>query len=189
MKTVILIGDSIRAGYQPTVAAELSDVADVWGPEQNGGDSNNVLTHLHEWVIERKADLVHINCGLHDCKRDINNENIQVPLEDYKDNLYEIFRRVTEETDSRMLWTLTTPVNEENHRTLKNFVRLNSDIEACNLAARQIAAQYDVPVNDLHAFVNDIGPERILQPDGVHYTEGGYKALGKTVAAFIGNHL
>ena len=49
-------------GYQDAVQQELGDAAAVWGPELNGGNSRNVLTHLDEWVLFRKPDLVKINC-------------------------------------------------------------------------------------------------------------------------------
>ncbi|HEY66459.1 MAG TPA: hypothetical protein G4O02_18060 [Caldilineae bacterium] len=45
--SVVLIGDSIRMGYEPFVWEMLQGVADVWGPEENGGTSQNVLDHLH----------------------------------------------------------------------------------------------------------------------------------------------
>ena len=55
MKKVILVGDSIRMGYQASVVKELEGVAEVWGPEQNGGNSANILAHLDEWVIAKDA--------------------------------------------------------------------------------------------------------------------------------------
>ena len=66
MKKLILIGDSIRMGYQAAVIRELIGLADVWAPEQNGGNSANILKHLDEWVLRQSPDIVHINCGLHD---------------------------------------------------------------------------------------------------------------------------
>src|SRR4051812_1545412 len=46
---VVLIGDSIRLGYAPAVAARLTGKAVVISPPENGGDSINVLAHLDEW--------------------------------------------------------------------------------------------------------------------------------------------
>ena len=48
MERVILIGDSIRKGYQEIVRQELVGEVEVWGPEENGRDSQNVLNHLDE---------------------------------------------------------------------------------------------------------------------------------------------
>ena len=68
MKKVILIGDSIRMGYQPTVQQALLNQAHVWVPQENGGTSTNVLAHLDEWILSHRPDIVHLNCGLHDLK-------------------------------------------------------------------------------------------------------------------------
>src|SRR5262245_20817742 len=58
---VVLIGDSIRLGYAPRVAARLSGKAVVVSPTENGGDSASVLAHLDEWVLREKPDVVHLN--------------------------------------------------------------------------------------------------------------------------------
>ena len=42
MQQLILIGDSIRMGYQADVIRELTELADVWAPTQNGGNSANI---------------------------------------------------------------------------------------------------------------------------------------------------
>src|SRR5688572_10750333 len=65
---VLLIGDSIRMGYAPIVARKLAGKAIVVTLPANGGDSANVLRNLDEWVVGEKADIVHLNCGLHDLK-------------------------------------------------------------------------------------------------------------------------
>ncbi len=80
MKKLVLVGDSIRMGYQACVRKELSGLSDVWVPEQNGGNSTNVQKHLDEWIISQMADVVHINCGLHDLKRDFDAEETAIPL-------------------------------------------------------------------------------------------------------------
>jgi len=46
-KLVVLVGDSIRMGYQAEVATRLADIAEVWGPEENGGNSANLLKLAH----------------------------------------------------------------------------------------------------------------------------------------------
>ena len=79
MQQVLLIGDSIRMGYQETVARQLCDVAEVWGPEQNGGDSANVRAHLEEWALSRPAAVLHLNCGLHDLKRPFDTGRVRPP--------------------------------------------------------------------------------------------------------------
>jgi isoamyl acetate esterase len=70
MKTVILIGDSIRLGYQDVVRQKLAGTAEVWGPAENGGGSRNVLRHLDSWALEKTPAVAHLNCGLHDVKQE-----------------------------------------------------------------------------------------------------------------------
>ena len=58
-----LIGDSVCQSYHPYVQEELKGFANVWVP--GGGTSQIVLSHLDEWVISKKADVVHLNADLH----------------------------------------------------------------------------------------------------------------------------
>ena len=53
---VVLIGDSIRMGYQPFVARKLEGRADVWGPPVNCRHSLWALDHFGPWVAERQPD-------------------------------------------------------------------------------------------------------------------------------------
>lgn len=190
MNNCILIGDSIRLGYQETVESELAGQAEFWKPEENGGTSANVLAHLDEWVISRKPDVVHINCGLHDIARSPeNNKNTRVSFDDYQKNVRTIFERVRNETDALLLWARTTPVIEVRHNSgRKGFDRLNADIDQYNAAVDAIAAEMNVPVNDLNKVVLDADYESFMTEDGVHYLPEGSALLGRAVAAFIKAH-
>ena len=186
MKRVTLIGDSIRHGYQATVIAELADVAEVWGPQQNGGTSANVLEHLDAWVLQRAADVIHMNCGLHDIARlDDNHGEPRIELDAYCRNLRAIFTTITERTDAKLIWCRTTPVNEARHNAVKGFGRFNADIDRYNAAADAIAAELGLLIHDLNAVVIAAGADAIRTPDGVHYTPEGSQLLGKAVADFI----
>ena len=66
---IVLIGDSIRLSYAPTVVEQLAGKAVVVNPSANGGDSSNVLRHLDEWIIRERPAVVHINCGIHDTEK------------------------------------------------------------------------------------------------------------------------
>jgi lysophospholipase L1-like esterase len=184
MKKVILIGDSIRIGYSPFVARELEGEAEIWGPEANGGTSRNILANLDEWVIARDADVVHINCGLHDLARDWDEDGtprvVRVPLEEYSPNVRRILSRI-QESGKKVIWATTTPVHEENHKS-KGFDRLEGDVLRYNEAATRVAGELGVPVNDLYRVVQDAGEASGLLPDGVHFTPEGSTRLGNAVA-------
>jgi lysophospholipase L1-like esterase len=191
MKKVILIGDSIRAGYQPRVARVLKGEAEVWGPQENGGTSRNVLAHLDEWVLGREADIVHLNCGLHDLARDPDEngkiQDVRVPLEEYERNVREILSRI-QASGRKICWATTTPVHEENHRKVKTMERHEADIEKYNAAALRVARELNVPVDDLNRVVSEAGDESGMRLDGVHYTEEGSARLGQAVAQFLRAH-
>jgi hypothetical protein len=59
MKQVIIIGDSIAMAYGPLVQDSLAGWAEVWQPKENAGTSANVLAHLTQWALDRRADLIH----------------------------------------------------------------------------------------------------------------------------------
>lgn len=181
MKKVILIGDSIRMGYQAEVIRQLTGLADVWAPEQNGGTSANILAHLDEWVLRRSPDIVHVNCGLHDIKKDFDTAQPATPLDVYEANVQQIIGRISAETHSTVIWATTTPVNEAWHHQRKGFDRFEADVTAYNDAAVGVAKALGIPINNLFEVVS----QDYLQPDGVHFTPAGSALLGKAVADYI----
>ncbi len=185
MKTVVLIGDSIRIGYQEVVCEQLAGRAAVWGPEQNGGTSENVLAHLEEWVLARRADVVHINCGLHDLKREFGGDAAAIPLGRYADNVRKILARLRAETNATVIWALTTPVNQAWHHQNKPFDRFEADVVAYNAVAADIARTLDIVTHDLFSTINAAGRDDLLLPDGVHFKPEGYALLGKSVAECV----
>ena len=185
MKTVVLIGDSIRMGYENTVRQTLRGLAEVRSPEDNGGNSGNVLCHLEEWVTALRPHVVHVNCGLHDLKTEFGQTQRAVPLDEYSGNVKRILSLLKAGTDAVVLWASTTPVNETLHHKNKPFDRFERDVAAYNSAAAEAAGELGVPINDLYSCINRIGPDRYLTSDGVHFTQEGYELLGAAVAAFI----
>lgn len=182
---VVLVGDSIRRGYQETVSRELEGWARVWGPEENGGTSVKILSHLDEWVIRHQPEVLHINCGLHDLKKAFGQTDAKVPLDTYADNLRKIITRVQKETGAVVIWALTTPVNEVWHHRKKSFDRFEKDVAAYNKVASEVVREMKVETNDLFALVTNRGRDELLLPDGVHFKPEGYALLGKAVADSI----
>ncbi|MDE2809164.1 MAG: GDSL-type esterase/lipase family protein [Gemmatimonadota bacterium] len=185
---IVLIGDSIRMGYQNHVASQLAGRAEVWAPKPNGGDSRNVLAHLDQWVLARQPDVVHVNCGLHDLKRAFGAASA-VPLDEYERNVRQILQRLQRELNGAVVWATTTPVDENLHHQNKGFDRLEADVEAYNVAARAVAEDLGVPIDDLFAVVQQKGKARLLTQDGVHFTEEGSRLLGRVVAECVWGHL
>ncbi len=181
---LVLIGDSIRGGYQETVRRELEPGIRVRAPEPNGGDSRKVLAHLDEWVLNRPPDVAHLNCGLHDLATPFDSGQARVPLEEYGGNVARIFERV-QAAGIRPVWATITPVDEVRHHRNKSFDRFEADVEAYNRAALGAAEAAGVAVNDLFGVVESAGRQSLLRDDGVHFTDEGSRLLGEAVAAFV----
>jgi lysophospholipase L1-like esterase len=189
MKKVVLIGDSIRMGYEPVVTAEMQGEAEVWGPEANGAHTVNVLLNLGAWALKRDADIVHVNAGLHDLKTvTYEGRDTVVPLSHYRENVAAILRHIRENTDAAVVWATTTPVDHERahaaHAGARDFSRYHEDVIAFNSAAVEVAEAMGVPVNDLYSVIAQ-GDTGWLADDGVHFAPEGYGALGRAVAEFL----
>ncbi|MDF3127914.1 SGNH/GDSL hydrolase family protein [Kiritimatiellaeota bacterium B1221] len=124
---IFLIGDSISVQYGPYLEAHLKGVMhyahkkglnqalrDLNVPQgANSGDSGRVLNFLetHRDAAELDVDLILLNCGLHDIKRDAASGKIQVPIDQYRKNLEQIVRQV-EAMQPSLVWISTTPCDE-----------------------------------------------------------------------------
>jgi dienelactone hydrolase/lysophospholipase L1-like esterase len=182
----VLVGDSIRLGYAPAVAARLMGKAVVISPPENGGDSANVLAHLDEWVFGQKPDVVHLNCGLHDLKRFRKGGHHQVEVDQYVDNLRRIVARIRQGTDAALVFADTTPILDDRHaRRGADFDRTEADVRRYNDAAVAVMSELGVPVHDLHWVVEQGGVQSMLGPDGTHYTTAGSDRLAEAVADCI----
>jgi lysophospholipase L1-like esterase len=184
MDKVLLIGDSIRMGYEDIVRRGLEGVAEVWAPKENGRDSRNVLAHAESWMARQSATLIHVNCGLHDIKRPPGSVEPAVPLQEYRRNVRQILTGALE-SGATAIWALTTPVNQEWHHENKPFDRFQRDVIAYNGAAAAIARELGAEVEDLYQLIMHAGRDRLLLHDGVHYNVEGYRLLGDAVAERI----
>ena len=184
MLKVTLIGDSVCMAYQPLVADRLRGQAEVWGPEGNGGTSRNVLSHLNAWALSRRADVLHLNCGLHDLAIEPDGAN-RIALDEYESNLRAIAGRIAEGFAGRVIWGTTTPVIDEWHRRNKSFERHQADVVRYNEAALSVVREQGGEVNDLHEVIVRARPELCLSADGVHMNDRGNQLLAEAVAAAV----
>jgi lysophospholipase L1-like esterase/poly(3-hydroxybutyrate) depolymerase len=177
-------------GYAEGVAERLQGKAHVVSPAANGGDSANVLKNLATWASAEQPDLIHLNCGLHDLKRDRQTERYQVDLAQYEANLREIVARIRQETSAALVFATTTPIHDARHvQRGAGFDRFDADVERYNTVALAVMRELDVPVHDLNALVRDAGPEEMLRADGTHYTPEGNTLLAEAVADCIARQL
>ncbi|OGF66896.1 MAG: hypothetical protein A2Y62_01515 [Candidatus Fischerbacteria bacterium RBG_13_37_8] len=182
--TILLIGDSICMGYRPLVQQYLIDKVHILGIPENGGDSANLLRNIDEWMINPEADLLHINCGLHDLKFFRDTRTYQQSCDIYANNLRTIIKKL-QGAKKQVVWATTTPVIDERHNAIKEFNRYEKDVERYNSTAYEIMLDAGIIINDLHSVImnNDIGT--CLMPDGVHMTTHGNQLLARAVSDFM----
>jgi len=193
-KRITLIGDSIRIGYQDIVRELLAERAEIWSPESNCMHSVHHLFHIQPWYVEPAADIIHFNFGLWDCRRlERGGAENAVPVEVFARNLDFILRMVRAATSARLVWATITPVVQDRYNARFSLpqdpCRVASDVELYNAAAAPVLLRHGILVNDLHAFVEEQGRERLICDDGVHYTEQGARLLGEQVAKVLSSDL
>ena len=187
---VVLVGDSIRMGYAPLVAELLKGKANVISSKTNGGDSARVLANLDAWVIQEQPAVVHFNCGLHDLKFTRKTNMPQVPLDQYEANLKAIVERLQKETKAKLIFATTTPIVDERHAKRKGaFDRQEADVLRYNEVAQKVMKNAGIEINDLHTFVVEQGTEKMLRPDGTHYSEANSRKLAKLVTDAVSKYL
>jgi lysophospholipase L1-like esterase len=188
MPKVVLIGDSIRMGYEPVVRQELTGEAEVWASAENAGTSENVREHLEAWVVGQRPALVHVNCGLHDIRTAFGASAKAIGIGAYRANVARIVATALE-TGAQVIWATTTPVNHAWHHANKDFDRFEADVRAYNEVAVEVARSLGASLNDLYSLVMAAGRDALLLPDGVHFKPIGYELLGKTAAQAIRTYL
>lgn len=183
---VVLIGDSIRMGYQPLVIQKLEGKAEVWGPAQNCRHSLWALDHFQEWVADQNPDLVHVNFGIHDASIQPDGEH-QILLAQYRLCLKRFISKVRQLDVARMIWATTTPMYtpEDNVPMDQWPKRLAADIDGYNAAALAIVQAEGLAVNDLHDVIMRNDYTKCLSQDGCHMTELGNEVLSDAVAKVV----
>lgn len=186
---VVLIGDSIRMGYQPLVA-EKCHAAEVWGPAQNGRHSLWALDHFDEWVAAQTPDLVHVNFGIHDASIQADGGH-QILLPQYRLCLQRFIARIRQLSGTKMIWATTTPLyaNQPGKPMSEWPIREKAEIALYNAAALEIVHSEGLPVNDLHDVIMHNGFSKCLGEDGCHMTEFGNEVLSDAVVKAIDAHI
>jgi len=199
MKRLYVVGDSISIQYGPYLAQALRGVMHYARKEgeaeallnldrpqgANGGDSSMVLAFLQGMQAQGgiAADLLLVNCGLHDIKTDPQSNAKQVPLVDYRANLQAIVATVRA-MGPTLVWLRTTPCDEMIHNQRQaTFHRFAADCIAYNQAADTIMRQAGVPMIDLYTFTHNLGPD--LYCDHVHFHEAIRTQQGAFIAGWV----
>ena len=160
MKKVILIGDSIRQGYDKFVKMALEGSAEVYFPQENCRFAQYVLRNFNEWVGQSKfgganVDCVHWNAGLWDCLT-MYEDGCLTPIEVYEQFMERVCKRIRLICpNAKVIFATSTPVNEAGYKSPNTFMRYNADIEKYNAVAVEVVKKYGFEVNDLYSLLAD----------------------------------
>jgi len=185
MKHILLIGDSIRIGYDKAVQKSLQGIANVYFPDDNCRFAAYVFRYLHEYkrlAGNETIDIVHWNAGLWDCLH-LFEEEPQTPIDVYAYYIDRICARIQKLfPNAAVIFATSTSVQTE--KMLSIFKRYNDEIEKYNAAAVAVVKKYGFAVNDLYA-VSAALPEE-AHSDAVHYyTPLGTEAFTNQVLSCI----
>ena len=196
------IGDSISVGWLPHLTAriireagKLNSAHYTVAHSPGTGHSQRLRQSLEAWLVGLRPSVVVFNCGLHDLGRtaDTNWERAIEP-DAYRQNLLGVAGALkTLRPSARVIWLHTTPIDEgrmhaSGHYT--DYRRKAEDVDMYNAVAQWVMEEFDIEVIDVNAAVKAAGAERLLGPDGVHFSDEGYQVLGDSIAwRVIGEHL
>ena len=186
MKKVVLLGDSIRMGYDKSLKKTLEGKANVIFPNENCRFASYLLRYFHEYLKNiingEEIDVVHWNAGLWDCLR-LFEEEPHTPIEVYQYYIERLCIRIQKICpNAKIIFATSTSVQSE--KMDKNFKRYNEEIEAYNATALEVVKKYGFEVNDLYALSRQLPDE--AHSDPVHYyTPLGTEAFTNQVLSFV----
>ncbi|MEK6264878.1 MAG: SGNH/GDSL hydrolase family protein [Clostridium sp.] len=197
-RNIYVIGDSVSIHYGPYLKNNIKDkfeydrkrgieqaITDLDSPiGANAGDSVMVMDYLaKEYSRNTKYDILLINCGLHDVRRNRALNKVQVELDEYKMNLRKIID-LSNLMANTTIWIGLTPVVDEIHNSrTEGVLRYSKDVYAYDIAAKEIMGNYNIPCIDMYNFTRNLGRDIYL--DHVHFKE----KIRELQAAFIAGYL
>lgn len=182
MKKVMLLGDSIRMGYESYVKEALEGKAEVVAPEENGRFAKYTLWGVNLWLKELgQPDIVHWNNGLWDLHHEAPMVEALTPLHEYLETLERIVNEL-KRTGAKIIFATTTSVAED------AIGRSNAEIAFYNKEAVKLMRILGVEVNDLNAVVNgDLSAN--LHEDKLHLNDQGNQLCAAEVVEKIKKYL
>lgn len=178
MKKLMLIGDSIRLGYQDEVAKCLEGEFEVWGSPDNGRFAKYTLNELERWFAEcPDPDVIHWNNGLWDSAVVCKEDGAFTPPEEYLRYMSLILRELRKKTD-KIIFATTTPVRDGSLNQHIEYIERLNDIIVPFMKSENII------INDLHSLVRPHKDELICD-DRIHLNDEGKKVCAAAVAEMV----
>ena len=186
MKKIVLLGDSIRMGYDKYVKEALSEVAEVYYPDENCRFAEYMLRYAHVWKENGKwpddIDLVHWNAGLWDVL-ELFDDGPLTSIDYYAEAIARIDKRLRMlYPNAKIVFATSTPVLEGKYGAGAN--RRNDVIKKYNNAAIEALGSKDTLINDLYSLCETFPEE--YHSDVTHFaTDKGREMIGGRVISVI----
>ena len=192
MKNVVLIGDSIRLGYEKEVRELLGDDVQIFSPKENCRYTKFTLWGMFSWMESwgsPHVDLIHWNTGIWDLHRCTADGLLFTPLDEY----VEVNRRLAIQMESytkNLIWATIIPggpaldkkmpvnslINTDATAPkvyLTDYMDVwNADVRRYNEAATALMQSRGIRVNDLYSVVSE-NLEEYISDDGIHPSPAG----------------
>ena len=189
MKKVLLLGDSIRMGYQAYVKEALEGELEVRYPEDNGRFAAYTLWQVNqELKWNPDIELVHFNNGYWDMNIEAPMTEPIHPVEEYLSFLRRIVA-LCRQCGAKVVFATTVPILEagaagDNTGVQGTINYSNEWVKEYNAAAVKLMEELEVPVNDLYALCME-DDRRYKCEDMLHLSEEGSRRCAAQVADFI----
>lgn len=190
MKRVLLLGDSIRMGYDKKVRALLKDEYEViFAEEDNGRFAAYTLWQANQFFKQYgHFDLVHWNNGYWDMNIEAPMTEAIHPVDEYVNFLKRIIRLIRE-NGAQIIFATTTPIykpgeSKDNTGTEASINYCNEWVLEYNTAACRLMEEEKIPVNDLYSLCLE-DPNYYKCEDMLHLTEEGYQRIADQTAECI----
>ena len=185
MKTVVLLGDSIRMNYEKTVIARLGVDYDVCAPKENCRFSGYTLNSLNRFWMKDfpKPDVIHWNNGIWDLYYVNQDMGIFTPLDEYLHYIRRVLKELRK-TGAHIIWASTTPVDDGKITCCRN-----DEIDLYNSAAAEIMRSEGIPINDLNSVVKANLDLYLSQEDYLHLSEEGKIACAEAVVKAVKGYI
>ena len=190
MKKVLLLGDSIRMGYDEFVKANLKECEVYYDDEDNGRFSSYTIWQFNQLYKKYGPfDIVHFNVGYWDLNHEDPFGNPETPLEDYLHNLNRLLDLIMK-TGALPIFSLTTPIyniSEDQDGFIKTYYK-DEWVREYNEAAKSLMEKRGVEVIDLYSLLLD-GYHYYKCYDSLHLTLEGYQKCALKISEVIRMHL
>jgi len=193
VKKVLLIGDSIRIGYQNQVKELLKEECDVIFDQDNSRFVQYGYWHINQMFRHfGPFDIVHFNHGYWDMNIESPMKEALNPIDEYVHGLDRMINYIRNQHAIPIFAStcpiFTSGISQDNTGIVAEINYQNSWVVAYNEAAEEYMNHHHVAINDMyHPFLK--GPFYYKCPDMLHLSEDGNKLAAQLVASAIRKYL